>query len=98
MPSLPLWAPPGPEQKCFIDVATAQGSHIAGQHSSQEEVVPARETQRCIIHEASYPACSAEHLEVQRVSGELALDLGQRVAGGHAGDKPGGRRPFLSDF
>lgn len=47
---------------------------------------------------ASYPARSAEHLEVQRVSGELTLDPGQRVAGGHAGDKPGGRRPFLSDI
>lgn len=37
----------------------------------------------------THPACGLEHLQVQRVSGQLAIDIGKRVAGGHAGYKLG---------
>ena len=32
----------------------------------------------------THPASGLEHLEVQRVPRDLSLDLGERVAGGHA--------------
>ena len=45
-----------------------------------------------------YPACGAEHLEVQRVSGELALYLGQWVAGGHARHERWAHQTLLGCF
>lgn len=71
------------------------------QHPGPEEAVPPRTPAPLHYSRASvatHPAGGVEHLEVQRVSGELALDLGQRVAGSHAGDKRRGRRPSLSDL
>lgn len=46
-------------------------------------------------YRTTHPACSLKHFEVQRVSRQLALYFGKRVAGGHTSHKLGLDKIFL---